>query len=85
MTLDEFKAWKDGYTEARRGKLTEKDYAKILSKMDEVQPASCGCWHYHYISTPTWTNQTIGAPIDITPTITYGNGSGDDVTYRAVQ
>ena len=64
MTLDEFKAWRDGYSQAKRGKLTDKDYAVILQKLDEVSPGhSCRCWRCSPFTSYTITNP-------VTPTIT---------------
>jgi hypothetical protein len=78
MSLDEFKAWRDGYLAAKgKGKLTDKDYAAILAKLDEVHAGPCGCCRPWIIYTTP----------QISPTITtspfWSNGSSSNFTLMA--
>lgn len=83
MTLNEFKAWQDGYVTAKNKKLTDKDYAAILKMLDEVRPDPCGCYHcrnpWVIYTAPTYTAPTYTAPVDISPTIRWTNSS-DNLT-----
>lgn len=47
MTIGEFKAWLDGFSEGKRGRMTEKQLARVIKKLGEVQEDHSGCTCHH--------------------------------------
>jgi hypothetical protein len=48
MTMQEFKAWLDGYMEDRPGGPNPKEWEKIREKLNEVYPDPCHRDHWPY-------------------------------------
>ncbi len=57
-TIEEFKAWLDGFTESMKGAPSEKQWKRIQEKLKEVQPTAI-------YQSPTWVN-----PWWVTPSTT---------------
>ncbi len=67
MTLNEFKAWFDGYTENIKDQPNKKQWARIQEKMDELTE------EYRSIYTPWYTH-----PFSPTvPYVTYSDTTGN--------
>lgn len=84
MTVNEFKAWFEGYTEGIREIPNKKQWARIVERVSEID-ASSNCYHYHYRDTapwrpwwPTWYSNTGGT----LSTTTASNATNSVATYR---
>lgn len=63
MTLSEFKAWFEGYTEGMDGAPNEKQWKRVKAKVAEItgEPITRQVWvdHYrHYWGNPVWNGLT---------------------------
>jgi len=83
MTVGEFKAWLDGYSEGKRGALTQKQMSLVLKKLSEVEEDHSHC-HHCYPWTVTYRFDQMPQTVPIypydgttisTPNITWSNVS----------
>lgn len=63
MTLSEFKAWFEGYTDGLDGAPNEKQFKRIKAKVAEItgEPITRQIWvdrYHHYWSHPVWNGLT---------------------------
>lgn len=78
MTIGEFKAWLDGYSEGKKGALSQKQLSRVLTKLSEVEENHSHC-HHCYPWTITYrfdqTTPTVPTyPYDGTAVPTYPYG-----------
>ena len=84
MNINEFKAWLDGYTEAKGGKLDASDLMILKGKLDEVV-APYEVYPNPYVPSPTITPFIY--PVPGTPSwpvwysIVWNNSENSEITF----
>jgi len=73
MTLQEFKAWFEGYTECMEDRPTEKQWARIKERVSRIDGVQTTIHHYHDRYSPYWS--VIGMPQYMSSTIQTGNNA----------
>lgn len=85
MTINEFKAWFEGYTENIHKVPTQKQWARIVERVSDIEVEPSKCHHYYRELQPwrpwypTWYSNTGG-----TLTTTLGNATSSGVSVYNV-